>query len=650
MADRGKPHPRLPALTVVPAGGEVGFIFLLLAGTALMVWLLASGPRMARYTPEAPPTATGLHALERRADGGAAYRWTTGRSRLDLPNPGGPLLLRLDLSAGARRSVEAALSGPIHTRLRLGTDLRRYQILVPAQAGERVALELSAPPFVPPGETREVGVVLGAVGVWGGGAAPRALIAAALLTAVALHLATRAILPPRGAATTVALVMGSLLAWHLGGRWAAWTFAPLGAIAALVAALVAGGWPLALGAIGRWRAAGNGPAPATDEIGARVRADGKRGGASRAIALAGPVIGGMGLYLAAGLWNHWNVHPGLALDLEIYLRAGRLALAGQIPYDPPELNVIGVSFVYPPPTVPLFAALAAIEPWLAHGLWLVGSVALYTLALLGIYAAQEGVGRAGLLAVLGLGLGFAPFLENVAIGQINSLMLFGLALFVLGHAIRRLAWAGDVALAAVILIKLTPVALLFWPLARGDWRRLARVALGVVALSLPALALYGPAPWMAFAQLLPDLLGGVPRNPYNQALAAVLTGLTAPGSAVEQAAAWLGRAFSPGLLGSWAAICWRRRGANAGAILACGVAILTVSSSLIWYHHLVFLALPLAWLALAAPRRPPWPGLALLALGLIQATRPIEFGLGMPPWPAVAGYLILVIAWIVRSA
>lgn len=650
MADRGKPHLRLPALTVVPAGGEVGVIFLLLAGTALMVWLLASGPRVARYTPEAPPPATGLHALERRADGGAAYRWTTGRSRLDLPNPGGPLLLCLDLSAGARRSVEAALSGPIHTRLRLGTDLRRYQILIPAQAGERVALELSAPPFVPPGETREVGVVLGAVGVWGGGAAPRALIAAALLSTVALHLAIRAILPPRGAATTVALVMGSLLAWHLGGRWAVWTFAPLGAIAALVAALVAAGWPLALGAIGRWRAAADGRALAAGDIGARVRADGKRGGASRAMALAGVVIGGMGLYLAAGLWNHRNVHPGLALDLEIYLRAGRLALAGQIPYDPPELNVIGVSFVYPPPTAPLFAALAAVEPWLAHGLWLVGSVALYTLALLGIYAAQEGVGRAGLLAVLGLGLGFAPFLENVAIGQINSLMLFGLALFVLGHSIRRLAWAGDVALAAVILIKLTPVALLLWPLARGDWRRLARVVIGAVALSLPALALYGPAPWIAFAQLLPDLLGGVPRNPYNQALAALLTGLTAPGSAAEQAAAWLGRAFSLGLLGSWAAICWRRRGANDRAILACGVAILTVSSSLIWYHHLVFLALPLAWLALPAPGRGPWPGLALLALGLIQATRPIEFGLGMPPWPAVAGYLILVIAWIVRSA
>jgi len=78
------------------------------------------------------------------------------------------------------------------------------------------------------------------------------------------------------------------------------------------------------------------------------------------------------------------------------------------------------------------------------------------------------------------------------------------------------------------------------------------------------------------------------------------------------------------------------------------VAILTVSSSLIWYHHLMFLALPLAWLALAVPRRSAWAEASLLGLGLIQATRPIEFGLSMSPWPAVAGYLILVGAWEAR--
>lgn len=624
----------------------------LLAGVTLILWLLAGDTRIARYPPEVPPPASGLHALERRADGDGVYRWTTGRSRLDLPNPGGPLLLRLRLSAGARQSVEAALNGPLSVRLLLEPDERQYHLLVPAQPGERIRLDLSAPPFVPPGETREVGLVLGEVGVWGGGAAPTTLVVAALLTTVALYVAVRSILPPGGAAATVALAMGALLLWHFGGRWVAWTFVPLGVIATLVTILVAAGWPLVLGARARWRAAGSAMdlkdgqmAVAVDNVSSHDGVTWRRGSALWTLATAGPAIGGIGLYLAAGLWNHRNVHPRLALDLEIYLRAGRLALVGQIPYDPPELNVIGVSFVYPPPTVPLFAALAAVEPWLAHSLWMLGSVALYLLALLGIYAALKGVGRGGLVGLIGLGLGFAPFLENLAIGQINSLMLFGLVLFVVGHTERRLAWAGDAALAAVILIKLTPVALLLWPLARGDWRRLARVALGAVALSLPAIALYGLEPWMAFARLLPDLLGGVPRNPYNQALAAVLTGLTAPGSSAEQAAAWLGRAFSTGLLASWAAICWRRRAADNDAILACGVAILTVSSSLIWYHHLMFLALPLAWLALAAPRRSPWAEVSLLGLGLIQATRPIEFGLGTSPWPAVAGYLILVGAW-----
>ncbi len=639
----------------MPLHSELVVLALLLAGVALILWLLAGDARSARYPPEAPPPATGLHALERRADGDSFYRWTTGWSRLDLPNPGGPLLLRLRLSAGARQSVEAALNGPLHVRLPLGPDVRQYHLLVPAQPGERIELDLSAPPFVPPGETREVGVVLGEVELWGGGAAPTAFIAAALLTTVTLYVTVRSILPPGGAAATVALAMGALLVWHFGGRWVAWTFAPLGVIATLVAPLVAAGWPLALGARARWRAAGSDVDPEDGQAAAPVGgapprggATRRRGGALRTLATAGLAIGGVGLYLAAGVWNHRNVHPGLALDLEIYLRAGRLALAGQIPYDPPELNVIGVSFVYPPPTIPLFAALAAVEPWLAHGTRMLGSVALYLLALLGIYAALKGVGRAGLVGLLGLGLGFAPFLENLAIGQINSLMLFGLVLFVVGHTERRLAWVGDVALVAVILIKLTPVALLLWPLARGDWRRLARVTVGAVALSLPAIALYGLEPWIAFARLLPDLLGGVPRNPYNQALVAVLTGLTAPGSLAERAAAWLGRAFSLGLLASWAAICWRRRPADSGAVLACGVAILTVSSSLIWYHHLMFLALPLAWLALAAPRRSAWAEASLLGLGLIQATRPIEFGLSMSPWPAVAGYLILVGAWEAR--
>lgn len=590
---------------------------------ALILFLLASGPRAAYSSPEDPPVATGLHALERAAADGTPFRWTTGQARFTLPNPGGPLQLELQLAAGARQAVTAELSGLVDVRLSLGPELRRYQLLAPAQPGERVALLLTAPPFTPAGEAREVGVVLGDVALHGGGTAPRALYLAALATAAALYLAARSAMPALVAAPMAVLASGALLSWQLAGRWAVWPFAPLGALAALTALAAALGWQLWLTARARWQTA----RPAAQPLHPAF------------------VTVGLGLYLAAALWNHRNVHPGLALDLGIYLRAGQLALAGQSPYDPPELQVIGVSFVYPPPAVPLFAALAASEPPLVYGLWLIGNLALFLFALLASYAALPGRPvRGALLTLIVLGLGFAPFLEALAIGQINSLMLLGLALFVLGHTNRRLAWAGDLGLAAVILIKLTPTALLLWPLVRGDWQRLARVVAGMLLLALPALFCYGVTPWRDFARLLPALFAGVPRNPYNQALAAVLTGLATPGSPTEQAAAWLGRVFSLGLFATWTALCWRRRGDHDGAALAFGVAALTVGSSLIWYHHLMFLSLPLAWLGLTTPRGSRRQWAALLALGLIQATRPIEFGLGMPPWPAVAGYLVLSLA------
>lgn len=602
---------------------EAAALTIALATLALILFLLAGTPRVAHYSPAYPPVASGLHALERVADDGTPYRWTTGQARFTLPNPGGPLWLELQLAAGARQTVTAALSGIIDARLSLGPELRRYQVLAPAQPGERVTLLLTAPPFTPAGETREVGVVLGDVTVRGGGTAPRALSLAALVTVVALYLAARSVAPPLRAAALAVLASSALLGWHFAGRWVAWPFAPLGVLTALTALAAALGWQLWLTARKRWQTARPAARPLHPTI----------------------VVVALGLYLAAALWNHWNVHPGLALDLEIYLRAGQLALAGQSPYDPPELHVIGVSFVYPPPTVPLFTALAASEPPLAYGLWLVGNLALYLFALLACYAALPGRPvRGALLALLTLGPGFAPFLEALVIGQINSLMLLGLALFVLGHRDRRLAWAGDLGLAAVILIKLTPAALLLWPLVRGDWRRLVRVATGMLLLALPALLCYGVTPWRDFARLLPALFAGVPRNPYNQALAAVLTALTLPGSLAEQAAAWLGRAFSLGMLVTWAALCWRRRSDRDGAALAFGVAALTVGSSLIWYHHLMFLTIPLAWLGLTAAQGSRRQLAALLALGLIQATRPIEFGLGMPPWPAVAGYLVLSLA------
>ena len=60
-----------------------------------------------------------------------------------------------------------------------------------------------------------------------------------------------------------------------------------------------------------------------------------------------------------------------------------------------------------------------------------------------------------------------------------------------------------------------------------------------------------------------------------------------------------------------------------------------------------------AWLAFGEGAGRRGPALALGAVGLIQADRLIEFGLGAPPWPAVAGYLLALAglaAWVLRPA
>ncbi len=73
---------------------------------------------------------------------------------------------------------------------------------------------------------------------------------------------------------------------------------------------------------------------------------------------------------------------------------------------------------------------------------------------------------------------------------------------------------------------------------------------------------------------------------------------------------------------------------------------MTVSSSLLWYHHLVFLLPSFLWLAMGEEAaRPSWPApLAWAALALVQTDRFFEVALRIPPLFSIAGYLALLAA------
>ncbi|MFV9503482.1 MAG: glycosyltransferase family 87 protein [Oscillochloridaceae bacterium umkhey_bin13] len=628
-------------------GARIGWLqvmlglVVLLSGSVFSVWLGYRQPRLLAFDALQPPPASGLYLPEPWQWDATGFRWSAPQVRLDLPNPGGNLIMRLQVAGGVR-DPQVALRGPLTLDLALSSTPRTLHLLLPPQSGEQVPLTLQVEPLRLPGEPRELGVQLGAIQLEGGGQAPSQVVLAMLATSLALALAGRRMVqplvhprPPPGLRLSeigaiVGLTLGllaALLARHQVVRW------PLGLLIPFLASLAVGLLILAPGPIllraawQHWQ-----DAPGTGSI--------------RPWLLAGILLVP---YLTLALWNHLQVHPGLAFDLAIYLDAGARIAQGESPYPLFALYGIGVAFVYPPASLPVFAALAHLDPHLVAWAWIGTNALASALALLGVgLLLPQPRSRLVWIMLLGVGMLAGPQLEGLAIGQINSLMLLGLVLFGLGLRYRAMAGSGDVALAAAILIKLTPAILLFLPLVRGDWPRLLRVGLALMILSLPSLIWFGPGLWLEFAQLVPELLRGAPRNPYNQALVGVLSSLTTEGSWAEQVAGLLGRLASLGLLLSWLGVAWHLRHRPDALVFGYGLTVVTMASSLIWYHHLIFLSLPLAWLGLATDQRGRL--LALLALALIQSTRWLEALLGWFAWPATLAMLLILggMLWALR--
>jgi hypothetical protein len=605
-----------------------GVALIVLVGVAFLgAWLAHSPMRSAAFDlagDERTLQRAGFYALESTPPPVEPFRWAAGSAAIDLPNPGGALHLTLRL-----QGPEQPGSATLHTHagafdLPLSPTVRRYSLRLPPAPGERLALRLAAPVVADANSRRELGVQVRSAGVHGGGGAPRAVGASLAGGALLLYLALRAggvRLPIAGALT--ALAIAAPLLWQAAGGWRSGLFAPRVLTGAMAGAVAMIGWAL----LQHLKAK-----PASAQTNDHVPA----------FCFLLPASCFLALYLGLAVWNSVVVHPNLDPDLANYLIAGDDVLRGANPYGRFSLDLIGAGFVYTPATLPLFALLSLLPFAEIWAIWFVGNIALYLVALLATWLSlQHRPGTGALLLTAIVALGSTTFLEALAIGQINSLMLAGMALFVYGHTNRRYAWLGDAALACAILIKLTPALLLLWPLVRGDWARLARVAIGLALLCIPALLAFGFTPWLQFIVLLPSLLQGPTANPYNQSLAAVLTALNPANPLWGTLAGLIGRLFTLVLLGAWAVRCWRMRGQPGPGPLALGVLALAVGSNLVWHHHLMFLLIPALWLFLTAAPGSPRRYVVLSALGLIQATRLIERSFDLPALTAVAGYVIL---------
>ena len=225
-----------------------GLTLLILVATA---WLLAQwfyrAPRDASFTLDVLPAVlprAGLYELETFSDHPGIYRWTDGSARIMLPNPGGPVLVRLVLAGGPGRTTAARIgAGALTLAFDVRPEPRSYAFALPTSTGERVTITLDTPTFRD--GSRDLGVVLSDLTISGGGAVPlRLLVALALATAGLYLLLRRAgwLVVWAGGALLVAQALALLWQSQIG-----WRYGLLGMLLALVG--IAG---LAAVVIERW--------------------------------------------------------------------------------------------------------------------------------------------------------------------------------------------------------------------------------------------------------------------------------------------------------------------------------------------------------------------------------------------------------------
>jgi hypothetical protein len=318
----------------------------------------------------------------------------------------------------------------------------------------------------------------------------------------------------------------------------------------------------------------------------------------------------------------------VGLDFAIYRRAGISLGAGLDPYvDLP----IGERFVYPPPSLLVFASLTKM-PSVAWNLWrglnwagYLTSLALMLWLMRCITGQRLSLRRSGLIILLWLA--FNPWREAIRVGQVNGLILAGLVVLLVGVVWGQFDGLVALGLSLATTFKVLPLIFALWLTRLRRWRALLW-AVGILSLLVvSSLLLWGKTLWIGYLDLSSAIGVGVP-GAYNEALSAigceVLLRQEIGDCSIPFA---VGRLV--GLTAVIAAVLWVRRSAGQQIRLAEGGLLtlaLLAASPIVWYHHQVFL-LP-ALVALVAGEELGWPRWArragYTALALIQSARLIE--------------------------
>lgn len=317
------------------------------------------------------------------------------------------------------------------------------------------------------------------------------------------------------------------------------------------------------------------------------------------------VLGGLiALYLALGVYTElrfMEVKPppqGLHEDFGYYTKALADTAAGKGPY---AEQSIGQGFLYPPTALFVVEPFARIANRMARiVVFTVLSVAMACLAVW-LVGRSFGLSPAETWWWYALALGSAPFFEVLHMGQINTFAALGTALVFAGTSMAP--WVAGVGLALGTLTKVTPVVLVLYLVVARRYEALQAGA-WIIALALGLAGLrYG---WGSLAQypgVFSWLTTQFSLDANSQSLVAKLAAYL-PWVEVHPARVQTALTIYAGaVLAVSAALAWRSKEA-VPLFVVSGLAMV-LSPNIVWYHHWVFLLVPLmvwmGWKKLSPP-------------------------------------------------
>jgi len=363
------------------------------------------------------------------------------------------------------------------------------------------------------------------------------------------------------------------------------------------------------------------------------------------------VLGG----IVSEYWLGFLTRHPLGEDFRIYYDAYLGARNERNPYLPYS---IGHSFVYHPFALTFISVFAWHGNWtLAFLAWTLASAMVWgTLVFLALRIAETkpsfvsrmfGDGDTSWFIWL-VFLSFAPFWETVHIGQINVFVALFLYLSLyLGELDRPLA--AGLCLALSILLKTSPILFLgyFWIVRK--YRVVWSTLVALVALSIVPAVQFSGRVLSDYCGILGTLSSEIHPTVYNQSIVAISSRVLAHlGVADAGSKLILGHRILFLSLGMVVLVrCLLSpadRRPTTPWLFGLFLIAMVVSSPLVWYHHSVFLLLPLAQLVLSASR--VYAELGVTLVFALQMERIFEYSWKPIALPVLFAHMAMLVIFV----